>query len=250
MGNLFKMPGADEAEANARRSESITGQLSNLVDKGISESEPYNQQIQAWLSQLMGVSPDVATMAGVGGGSSLPSWLQTPTNTSGMGFASTPDWTKPFTDSELATLQQMGAMNVNNTAKSLGNSMDSSLSRRGLSGSSAGAMMPAQLDLYKRQQLASNDANITQAGIARSDALRNETNQNALTRAGLNQSLRSEAANNFANLFSASTTPSQYLNLLNGVGQNYQGIAKNYSDIASANGQMWGSIVGAGIGAL
>ena len=110
--------------------------------------------------------------------------------------------------------------------------------------------MPAQLDLYKRQQLASNDANITQAGIARSDALRNETNQNALTRAGLNQSLRSEAANNFANLFSASTTPSQYLSLLNGVGQNYQGIANNYSNMANANGQMWGSLLGAGLGKI
>jgi hypothetical protein len=179
----------------------------------------------------------------------LPSWMQVPTDASQMGFADVPDWTKPFSPEELAIMRQAGALDVNKTASDLSAQNLKSLSQRGISNSSGGVSLSPMVELYRRTQLAKNNADILGASKTRSDALRAETNQQALTKAGINQNLRGESAQNFQTLYNLASgqTPSgqigQYTGTLSGLAGSAQDRANAWGQIAQqANAAGWGTI--------
>jgi hypothetical protein len=139
-------------------------QAGDLQDEMLNLIRAYGTPaLQAQLQSITGMQPSVTSAQGT-----LSSLMANPST-----FA-TPDWQNPFTPQEISTMQQLGAMDVNNMTNKLGDVQRSDLNQRGISNSSAGNALAPNLELYRQSELAKNNADILSKSLARSDQLRSE----------------------------------------------------------------------------
>jgi hypothetical protein len=216
---------ADQAQNNANAISTQEQGLINQYAVPALQNQYKNMQVQSanqgvtsgYLSQLLNQTGNTL------GSNTLPTYLQTA------------DANDPYTPAQKSILQQVGAMNVNAAANKISNSMAAQNAQRGITNSSAGNALPAQLQLYKNAGLASNNANILQSGI-------NYGNQ-----------IRQTQANNISNLMnqtyaSPSSQISSVTNPLSSLLGNYQTSANNYATAANSTTDMLGDLLGQAIG--
>lgn len=226
MGLLDIFGDSSQATGEFNSEQNALNQAGGLINTGIGQTSGAQAQLAQILSALMG---GMGT-SGTGATGATPSWAN-------VQLTNAPNPNQPFTPQEIATLQQAGALNVGQTASQLGQAQQSNLGQRGLADSSAANQANQGLQLYKDQQLAANNANITQEGIQLGNQYRQENNQNALNQGQYNAGM-------FSQLYGMNQQANPYISALQSLGGAYGNLGGQYADMAGTTGTNLGSLLG------